>query len=71
VVRDEGWVYPDAAEVGELCVCVSLVSAEGRGRGEVPVSTFILTTPFETAVFISSFVDPDPPWNTRYLSSNS
>ena len=32
-----------------------------------PVSTFILTTPFWTAVLISSFVEPEPPWKTRNL----
>ncbi|KAG8821281.1 TFIIH/NER complex subunit [Serendipita sp. 399] len=33
----------------------------------VSVSTFILTTPFCTAVAISSFVEPEPPWKTRKL----
>ena len=34
----------------------------------VSVSTFILTTPLPMAVLISSFMDKEPPWNTRYLS---
>jgi hypothetical protein len=35
----------------------------------VSVSTFIFTMPLPMAVLISSFVDPEPPWNTRYLST--
>jgi len=31
----------------------------------VSVSTFIFTTPALTAVVISCFVDPEPPWKTR------
>ena len=30
-----------------------------------------MTTPFSTAVLISSFVEPDPPWKTRNLSNIS
>jgi hypothetical protein len=58
----------DAGEVRELGVCT-----KGRQRavlrrkeeGDEPVSTFILTTPFSTAVLISSLVEPEPPWKTR------
>ena len=34
-----------------------------------PVSTFILTTPLLTAVWISSLVEPEPPWKTRKLEN--
>jgi hypothetical protein len=33
------------------------------------VSTFILTTPLLTAVVISSLLEPEPPWKTRYLKT--
>ena len=34
------------------------------------MSTFILTTPFVTAVLISSLVEPEPPWKTKKLQHN-
>ena len=38
------------------------------GVADIPVSTFILMTPLSTAVLISSFVEPEPPWKTRNLA---
>ena len=64
----------DTRQVRELGVCGSSERAARAGssrsarRGcNVPVSTFIFTTPFLTAVLISSLVEPEPPWKTRKL----
>lgn len=60
----------DANKVRELSVCGAYTLSESavrRQRRDGPVSTFIFTTPFWTAVLMSSFVEPDPPWKTRNL----
>lgn len=44
-------------------------STRGSQLTWVSVSTFIFTTPLTTAVRISSFDEPDPPWKTRNLAS--
>ncbi len=41
-------------------------SATGRVKAYwVSVSRFIFTTPFSSAVAISSAVEPEPPWKTK------
>jgi hypothetical protein len=65
----------DTREVGELSVCLPSDAFVKTDVNYIiydpPVSTFILTTPLLTAVLISSSVEPDPPWKTRYLDARN
>lgn len=58
----------DTGKVSPLGVSVDVPTRTLASCGDARAKAYILTTPLETAVLISSSVEPDPPWKTRKLS---